>query len=75
MASDIWQKLFQKDPFDSDAGMKFRKECLSHGGSKPGSEIIFDLLGQTVDPTKLCDSLLNQIDENQDTISKIGSLN
>ena len=54
--------------------MKFRKECLSHGGGKPSTEIIFDLLGHTVDPTKLSDALINEIDEKQDTLSKIGPL-
>ena len=73
VASSIWQKLFKADPFDSDMGALFRKECLSHGGGKPSPVIISDLLniGHPVDPSQLADALLNEIDEKQNTVWKL----
>ena len=53
-------------------GALFRKECLSHGGGKPSSIIVSDLLnvGHPVDPSKLVDALLNEIDEKQNIAQK-----
>ena len=72
MASSIWQKLFKADPFDSDMGALFRRECLSYGGGKPSSTIISDLLnnGHPVDHSKLADNLLNEIDEKQKSVKE-----
>ena len=71
VASNIWQKLFQKNPFDSDMGSLFRNECLSHGGGKPSSHIVADLLGHSVDPRELVDAVLKEIDEKQENIKSL----
>merc|ERR1719468_592076 len=70
VASNIWQKLFKNDPFDSDMGALYRSECLSHGGGKPSPKIISDLLGHPVYPGELVDALLNEIDEKQAIIKR-----
>ena len=71
VASNIWQKFFKNNPYDSDKGGEYRKNCLSHGGAKPSPKIIEDLLGHSVDPVQLSDALLQEIDEKQELIAKL----
>ena len=71
VASNIWQKFFQDDPYDSVKGTEYRQNCLSHGGAKPSPKIIEDLLGHSVDPLQLSDALLHEIDEKQELIAKL----
>lgn len=65
VASNIWQQLFQADPFDTDKGNLLRQKCLSYGGGKPSSQIIAGLLGHPVGPTDFVDALLREVDEKQ----------
>ncbi len=61
VAASIWRSLFAPaivgssssdgggggDPLAgaSEAGRRYRSECLAHGGGKPGARIVSDLLG------------------------------
>ncbi len=60
VAASIWRSLFAPaiagssssdggggDPLAgaSEAGRRYRHECLAHGGGKPGARIVSDLLG------------------------------
>lgn len=40
IASWIWQKYFEKDPFDRNAGERYRNEILAHGGGCPPKELL-----------------------------------
>ncbi len=68
VASKIWQQFFQANPFDCDSGAKYRAQCLAHGGGKPSRALVGDLLGRPVDANELCDALVTELDEKQDTI-------
>ena len=71
VASNIWQKLFRDNPFDSSKGAIFRSKCLAHGGGKPSAHIISDLLEQEVEPIDLADALLSEIDEKQQMVQSM----
>ena len=63
VATSIWQKYFQDDPFNEENGMKYRQECLSHGGGKPSKQLVSDFLGESlVTPDGLADALIADID-------------
>ena len=63
VATSIWQKYFQKEPFDSENGMKYRQECLSYGGGKPSKQLVSDFLGESaVSPDALADALIADLD-------------
>ena len=63
VATSIWQKYFQEEPFDSENGMKYRRECLSYGGGKPSKQLVSDFLGESaVSPDVLADALLADLD-------------
>ena len=43
--------------------MKYRQECLSHGGGKPSKQLVSDFLGESfVTPDGLADALIADID-------------
>jgi intermediate peptidase len=71
VASNIWQQFFQSDPFDRANGAKYRQDCLSHGGGKPSPVLVSDLLNKPVDPSDMCDALLDEIDEKQEIIETL----
>lgn len=63
VATSIWQKYFKDDPFNQENGMKYRQECLSHGGGKPSKQLVSDFLGESlVTPDGLADALIADID-------------
>ena len=65
MASAIWQKSFQDNPFSREAGVKYREECLSHGGGKPSHLLVGDHLECQLSPPQLADALIHEIDTKQ----------
>ena len=67
VASAIWQKFFQDDPYSREAGVKYREECLSHGGGKPSHLLIGDYLGADggLSPDQLAAALISEIDLKQ----------
>ena len=71
VASNIWQKFFQENPYDSEKGAEFRENCLAWGGGKPSPKIIGDILGHDVNPQQLAEALIKEIEEKQDMIRKL----
>ena len=71
VASNIWQKFFQENPYDSEKGAEFRENCLAWGGGKPSPKIIGDILEHDVNPVQLANALITEIEEKQDMIRKL----
>ncbi|XP_055374627.1 mitochondrial intermediate peptidase [Condylostylus longicornis] len=71
VASWIWQTYFSADPFSREAGEKYRKECLSHGGGIPSKQLIEGFLGKEVNPKTLSESLIREIDNNNEHMQKM----
>lgn len=44
-SSSIWHQSFSKNPFDRNAGEKYRREILQYGGSKDPKEMLKGMLG------------------------------
>lgn len=66
VASKVWHGCFEADPFSSSNGEKWRREVLSHGGSKPPLTLLQALLGEDaapLDTTNFVQSLLKEIDQ------------
>jgi len=62
VASAIWQHSFQADPFCWDAGVRYRKECLEHGGGKASHLLVGDFLGEQMEPGQLAAALIQELD-------------
>lgn len=65
VASSIWQKSFEDDPFSREAGVKYREECLAHGGGKPSHLLVGDHLGCQLAPDQLATALIQECDNKQ----------
>jgi len=70
VASAIWQKSFQEDPFSRDAGLRYRQECLSHGGGKPSHQMVSDYLQSQLSPQQLAAALIQEVDIKQHHIER-----
>jgi len=70
VASAIWQQTFQDDPFSREAGVKYREECLAHGGGKPSHLLVGDHLGCQLAPEQLATALIQEIDNKQHQLEK-----
>ena len=69
VATSIWQKYFQEDPFNQENGMKYRAKCLSHGGGVPSRQLVSDFLGEElVTPDRLADALIADVDAKNKTV-------
>ncbi|XP_074597219.1 mitochondrial intermediate peptidase [Brevipalpus obovatus] len=64
IASQIWDKVFAKNPLSREAGDIYVQKLLSHGGSKPSLAIVEDILGRSIDPVYLSDALVQDIERN-----------
>merc|ERR1712142_1157218 len=62
VASAIWQKSFQEDPYSREAGVRYRKECLEHGGGKASHLLVGDYLKEKLTPSQLASALINEVD-------------
>ena len=45
-ASDIFSTVFEKDPRDSSAGLRYRRTILANGSSRDELQMLVDLLGR-----------------------------
>jgi len=52
-SSNIWFKLFEKDPLSREAGERYRKEILHYGGARDPNEMLANLLGEKPTPDYL----------------------
>jgi len=71
VASAIWQENFQQDPFSTQAGMRYRDSCLSHGGGKPSLDLVSEYLQHPVEPHLLALALLKEVDEKNETVQTL----
>ncbi|XP_074657547.1 mitochondrial intermediate peptidase-like [Tubulanus polymorphus] len=62
IASRIWYKCFQADPFNSTMGRRYRVKILKHGGGIPPETLISDMLDETPSMSNLLQSLVEEID-------------
>ena len=56
----LWKKHFEGQQFNREAGEKLKQQFLSHGGSKPPTDILNDILGREPSVEELCESLLSE---------------
>ncbi|TMW45359.1 hypothetical protein DOY81_009559 [Sarcophaga bullata] len=68
IASWIWQTYFEKNPFNREAGEKYRQEVLAHGGGVPSRQLVANFLKRDLTPQNLAHSLIHEIDDNNDKI-------
>lgn len=71
IASGIWQKYFEQDPFSRRNGEKYRREFLAYGGGVPSRQLVANFLGEDVSPKQMTASLIREIDWSTDTIDKL----
>ncbi|XP_064455860.1 mitochondrial intermediate peptidase-like [Ornithodoros turicata] len=62
VAAWTWQQVFKDNPFSREAGAKYRRELLSHGGSVPAKDLVSSFLQKDVTPMNLAGSLISDID-------------
>ncbi|KAE8323673.1 hypothetical protein BDV39DRAFT_217652 [Aspergillus sergii] len=46
LAADIWSSCFKESPMSREAGSRYRRQILNHGGSKDEYKAVQDLLGR-----------------------------
>lgn len=68
IASWIWQTYFEENPFNREAGEKYRQEVLAHGGGVPSRQLVANFLKRDLTPQNLAHSLIHEIDVNNDKI-------
>ena len=74
VASAIWQYSFQEDPYNRAAGVRYRNECLEHGGGKASHLLVRDYLQQEMEPGKLASALIQELDnKNQEVEEALGN--
>lgn len=71
ISSWIWNTYFKEDPLSRDAGEKYRRECLAHGGGIPSRKLVSNYLGKEVEPANLSESLINEITQNNEKIREV----
>ncbi|KAH8241996.1 hypothetical protein KR026_007496 [Drosophila bipectinata] len=71
IASWIWQTYFEANPFNRQAGEKYRKEILAHGGAVPSRKLVDNFLQRDMTPNVLADSLITEIDSNESKIKDL----
>uniref|UniRef100_A0A1A9WMX6 Peptidase M3A/M3B catalytic domain-containing protein n=1 Tax=Glossina brevipalpis TaxID=37001 RepID=A0A1A9WMX6_9MUSC len=71
IASHIWQTYFEKNPFNREAGEKYRCEVLSHGGGVPSRNLVANFLKCDLTAESLAKSLINEIDANNEKIEEL----
>ncbi|XP_050743531.1 mitochondrial intermediate peptidase isoform X2 [Drosophila biarmipes] len=71
IASWIWQSYFEANPFNRQAGEKYRSEILAHGGAVPGRKLVANFLQREMTPSVLADSLITEIDSDELKIKEL----
>ncbi|XP_017463743.1 PREDICTED: mitochondrial intermediate peptidase [Rhagoletis zephyria] len=73
IASWIWQTYFEENPFNRESGEKYRREILAHGGGVPSRQLVTNFLKRDMTPQILAQSLLNEIDMNNERVQDISN--
>ncbi|XP_037728638.1 mitochondrial intermediate peptidase [Drosophila subpulchrella] len=71
IASWIWQTYFEANPFNRQAGEKYRSEVLAHGGAVPSRKLVTNFLQREMTPSVLANSLINEIDSDELKIKEL----
>ncbi|KAH8372959.1 hypothetical protein KR009_008978 [Drosophila setifemur] len=71
IASWIWQTYFEANPFNRQAGEKYRAEILAHGGAVPSRKLVANFLQREMTPRILADSLITEIDTDESKIKDL----
>ncbi|ALC41377.1 CG7791 [Drosophila busckii] len=71
IASWIWQTYFEDNPFNREAGEKYRTEILAHGGAVPSRKLVANFLQRELTPSILADSLIHEIDLDESKIKQL----
>ncbi|XP_055837539.1 mitochondrial intermediate peptidase [Episyrphus balteatus] len=71
IASWIWQTYFEANPFNRESGEKYRQEVLAHGGGSPSRQLVANFLQRDVTPKALSQSLIHEIDVNNEKIKEM----
>lgn len=71
VASRIWQRYFEADPFNGEQGERYRRECLAHGGGKPPRQLVADFLREEPTPDLLAESLVKEIDADRNFVGQM----
>lgn len=71
IASWIWHRYFKADPFSREAGERYRRECLAHGGAVPSRQLVAQFLGKDVTAEGLAESLVVELDESRERIEEL----
>ncbi|EDW49534.1 mitochondrial intermediate peptidase [Drosophila sechellia] len=71
IASWIWQTYFEANPFNRQAGEKYRAEILAHGGAVPSRKLVANFLQREMTPSVLADSLITEIDADESKIKDL----
>ncbi|KAH8297311.1 hypothetical protein KR044_010304 [Drosophila immigrans] len=71
IASWIWQTYFEANPFNRQAGEKYRAEILAHGGAVPSRKLVANFLQRELTPRILADSLIHEIDMDESKIKEL----
>ncbi|KAF2361484.1 Peptidase M3A/M3B catalytic domain [Trinorchestia longiramus] len=62
VASWIWETYFQANPFSRDAGERYRREVLQHGGGVPPRILVEGFLHRELTPHNLSRALMTDLD-------------
>ena len=68
VASAIWQQHFQEDPYSAEAGGRYRRECLAHGGGKRSHQLVSIFLDRDIKPEELYNALIDELDSKSDVV-------
>jgi mitochondrial intermediate peptidase len=71
IASWIWRQYFEQDPFCRDAGERFRRECLAHGGGLPPRQLVAAALGREVTPQQLAAALVRDLEARNEVVNNV----
>ncbi|CAB3360398.1 Hypothetical predicted protein [Cloeon dipterum] len=71
IASWIWQQYFEENPFCGDAGERFRRECLAHGGGLPPRQLVAAALGKQVSPQELALALVRDLETRHSLVDRV----
>lgn len=68
VASAIWQQHFETDPYSGEAGGRYRRECLAHGGGKRSHQLVSDFLDRDIKPAELANALIDELDSKNEVV-------
>lgn len=68
VATWIWHSNFNHDPFSREQGVKFREQCLKHGGGKPLRNLVGDFFQHEVSASGMVSALMKDLDAHNSSL-------